>query len=80
MYDTKPRGEGADRIYVKLPATSGKLQVWTRLNAVKMPLTNKICTYFIRRNWQNWKEVFNTYFEPEHPLTKYEPVKYEVIY
>ena len=79
VYDKKPRGEGEHRVYVKLLATSGKLQVWTRLKAVPMPITEKICNYFINRSpWNGWKAVFGVYFEANHPLNGYPKENYEL--
>ena len=79
VYDKKPRGEGEHRVYVKLLATSGKLQVWTRLKAVPMPITQKICNYFINRSpWNGWKAVFGVYFEANHPLNGYPKENYEL--
>ena len=79
VYDKKPRGEGKHRVYVKLLATSGKLQVWTRLKAVPMPITEKICNYFINRSpWNGWKAVFGVYFEANHPLNGFPKENYKL--
>lgn len=78
FYDKKPRGEGKDRVYIQQLATSGKLQVWTRLKAVRMPITQKICNYLIESDWGAWKQVFRTYFETGHPINSYPREAYDL--
>ena len=76
--DKKPRGEGKHRSYISELATSGKLQVWTRLHAVRMPITKWICNKLINRSpWNGWKTVFKVYFEAHHPLLGYPKENYE---
>lgn len=52
-----------------LPDTDGKLLAWVKFQTYPMPITERICTYFIKKNFGGWKEVFQTYFrEPDNPV------------
>jgi len=52
-----------------LPDTDGKILAWIRLNTIKVPLTWKICTWLINREFGNWGKVFMTYHRVEgHPI------------
>lgn len=52
-----------------LPDTDGKLLAWVKFRSYKMPLTEKICNYFVGKQFGGWKKVFETYFrEPTNPV------------
>jgi hypothetical protein len=64
---------------VKLIATDSKLLAWLRFKGgLDMPLTKKICEYFIRKNFGSWKGVFDTYFMEGHPLRQFKQAQYEL--
>ena len=70
-YDTKPRGEGEDRVYIKEVATNGKNQAWLRLRTHPNIFLDIICTYLIARNFGHNKGFFNEYFVDGHPLRSF---------
>jgi hypothetical protein len=65
---------------VKLVATDSKLLAWLRFKGgLDMPLTKKVCEYFIKRNFsEGWKGVFDTYFMDGHPLKQFNQAQYEL--
>lgn len=55
----------------KIIKTDGKILAFIRVKAFNMKITDRICTYLIKKNkfYGNWHEVFKRYFkETEHPL------------
>jgi hypothetical protein len=65
---------------VKLVATDSKLLAWLRFKGgLDMPLTKKVCEYFIKKNFsEGWKGVFDTYFCEGHPLRQFNQAQYEL--
>jgi hypothetical protein len=63
---------------VKLIATDSKLLAWLRFSRLDMPITQKICEYFIVKYFGDWKGVFEVYFDKNHPLLKYDRDCYNV--
>jgi hypothetical protein len=63
---------------VKLIATDSKILAWLRFSRLDMPITQKICEYFIVKYFGDWKGVFEVYFDKNHPLLKYDRDCYNV--
>ena len=62
----------------KVPSTDGILLTWLRLNAVSMPITEKICTKLVVKNYGSWKNVFRIYFkDPNHINNNFMDEAYE---
>lgn len=62
-----------------VPRTDGKILSWIRLNTVRMPITAKICTWLIKKQFGSWKNVFSTFFkDKEHPNNFFEKSVYDI--
>jgi hypothetical protein len=63
---------------VKILKTDGKLLSWVRFNTIPMRLTEKICTWLIKRNpkFGSWKKVFGIYFGKDHPSSNFDDEVY----
>lgn len=53
----------------KVLMTDGKLLTWLKINSFSLPLTKKVCDFWIDKYYGGWQNIFKVYFKDEnHPL------------